>query len=158
VAPVRGIVSTGYILALLVGLTVLAVAGFHLLMDAGSLRVHAVTVEAVEAVAGPGSVTLSVLVENHGSEPVVIASIVLTDGYTTLVFGDRGVEDGLTGYLDFFEPVEVAPGSAKLIGAFHGVPEEYSIGEGAVVIVRYVFPGWDEPYEAADTVKVRVSG
>jgi len=135
----RGSIYTmGVLLALAVGLLVMAFVGFQV-MEKSGLGHHVIAVKNIELVRKGDGYYIKLLITNEGSDPVRIERIEVTDGARTLVFGDGGAYDGLGGFLDTLtaEKVEIGPGQSFVLQAFHQVGDDFVLGQGVTATVHY---------------------
>jgi len=132
------IYSMGLLLAIAVGLLVMAFVGFQLVEKSG-LGHHVISVKSIELVRKGDGYYIKLLIANEGSDPVIIERVTVTDGAKTLVFGDGGAFDGLGGFLDTLaaQKVEIGPGQSYILQAFHQVDDSFVLGQGVTATVHY---------------------
>jgi len=95
---------------------------------------------------------LTLVVDNHASQPATITQVSVTDGRSRVVFGDAGAVDGIpASYADTLagHPVTLPPGGAVTLRLFHAVPRGLVLGSHVTVTVTYRVGG--ETYRATSS-------
>lgn len=135
--------TIGLALALIISLIVVTAVGYHILMNQKEIGYDVISARSLFVVKRLDGYYIKLIVTNEASHPVTIDKIVVTDGNKTLVFGDGGTEDHLTGLLDTLanQKITIQPGQTYVIQEYQETPSGFKLNPGITATIYYTIKG-----------------